>query len=105
MYVAVDTDEEEGSHEGQAEIPGERLRDLETIDEQSDENSGSIAGSSGRLEQDCSEEQGLSGTTDSLPVIPLTHGRDQTGTNATIRVPPRKRAGTRVKEKKRSRFY
>ena len=105
MYVASDTDEEEGSQEGEAEIPGEGLSDLESIDQQGDENSGCIAGSRGRLEEDCSEEEALSGTTDSLPVIRVTRGRDQTGTNTTIRVPPRKRAGTGGKEKKRSRFH
>ena len=105
MYVTSDTDEEEGSQEGDAEIPGEELSDLESIDQQGYENSGCIAGSRGRLEEDCTEEEALSGTTDSLPVRRLTRGRDQTGTNTTIRVPPRKRAGTGVKEKKRSCFH
>jgi len=105
MYVASDTDEKEGLHEGEAEIHGEGLSDLESIDQEGDENSGSIAGSRGRLEEHCSEEEALSGTTDSLPVIGVTHGRDQTGTNTTIRVPPRKHAGTAGKEKKRSRFH
>ena len=104
MYVECDTDEEEGAQEGEAEIPGEGRSDLESIDRQGDEDSGSIAGSRGRLEEDCSEKEALSGTTDSLPVISVTRGRDQTGTNTTIRVPPRKRAGTGGKETKRSRF-
>ena len=52
MYVASDTDEEEGSQEGEAEIPGEGLSDLESMDQQGDENSGCIAGSSSRLEED-----------------------------------------------------
>jgi len=56
MYVAYDTDGEERSQEGEAEIPGEGLRDLESIDQQGDDNSGCIAGSSGRLEEDCSEQ-------------------------------------------------
>jgi len=105
IYVASDTDEEEGSQEGEAEIPGEGLRDLESIDQEGDTNSGCIAGSRGCLEEDCWEEEALSGTTDSLPVICVTSGRDQTGTNCTIRVPPRKCAGTGGKEKKRSRFH
>jgi len=56
MYVASDTDGEERSQEGEAEIPGEGLRDLESIDQQGDDNSGCIAGSRGRLEEDCSEQ-------------------------------------------------
>jgi len=94
MYVASDTDEEEGSQESEAEILGEGLSDLESIDQLGDESSGCIAGSTGRLEEDCSVEKVLSGTTDSLPVIRVTRGRDQTGTNTTIRVPPRKCTGT-----------
>ena len=105
MYVASDTIEEEGSQEGKAEIPGEGLSDLESINQQGDEGSGFIVHSRGRVEEDCSEEEALSGTTDSLRVIPVTHRRDQTGTNTTIRVPPRKHAGTGGKEKKRSRFH
>jgi len=105
MYVASDTDEGEGSQEGEAEIPGEGLSDLESIVQQGDENSGCIAGSWGRLEEDCSGEEAQSGTTDSLSVIRVTRGRDQTGTNTTIRVPPRKRAGTGGKENKRSCFH
>ena len=104
-YVASDTDEEEGSQEGEEVIPGEVLSDLDTIDQQGDEDSGCIAGSTGPVQQDCSEEEALSGTTDSLPVISVTRGRDQTGTNSTIQVPPSKRAGTGGKEKKRSRFH
>jgi len=105
MYVAWDTDEEEGSQESEAAIPGERLSDHESIDQQGDESSGCIAGSRGHLEEDCSEEEALSGTTELLPVIRVTCGRDQTGTNTTIRVPPRKCAGSGGKEKKRSRFH
>jgi len=105
MYVASDTDEEEGSHEGEAKIPGEELSHLQSIDQQGDEGDGCIAGSRGHLEADCCEEEALSGTTDSLQVIPVTQGRDQTGTNTIIRVPPRKRAGRVRKEKKTSRFH
>jgi len=104
-YIASETDEEEGSQEGKAEIPGEGLRNLESIDQQGDASSGSIARSSARPEEDRSEEDALSGTTDSLPVIHVTRGRDHTGTNTTIRVPPRKPTGTGGKEKKRSRFH
>jgi len=100
MYVASDTHEENGSQEGEAEIPSEGLSDLESIDQQGDESSSSIAGSRGRLEEGCSEEEALSGTTDSLPVIRVTRRRDQTGTNTMIRVPPRKRAGTGRKKRK-----
>jgi len=32
MYVASDTDQEEGLQQGEAEIPGEGLSDLESID-------------------------------------------------------------------------
>ena len=105
MYVACDTDEEEDSQEGEAEIPGEGLSDLESIDQQGDEGSGRIAGSRGRLKEDCSKQEAQRGTTDSLLVIRVTCGRDQTETNTTIRVPPRKCAGTGGKEKKRSRFH
>jgi len=105
MYVASDTDEEEGSQEGGAEIPGEGLSEHESIDQQGDEDSGSIAAARGRLWEDCSEGEALWGTTDALPVIRLTGRRQQTGTNTTIRVPPSKRAGTGGKEKKRSRFH
>jgi len=105
MYVASNSDEEEGSQEGEAEIPGEGLSDLGSIDQQGDENSDCIAGSRGRQEEDCSEEEALSGTTDSLPIIHVTRGRDQTASNTTIRVRPRKRAGTRGEEKKRSRVH
>jgi len=105
MYVASDTDEEEGSQEGEAEIPGQRLSDLASIDQQGDEDSGCIGGSRGRLEEDCSEEEALSGTTDSLPVIHVARGRHQTGTNTPIQVLPRKRARTGGKEKKRSHFH
>jgi len=31
MYIVSDTDEEEGSQEGEGEIPGEELSDLESI--------------------------------------------------------------------------
>ena len=105
MYVASDTDEEEGSKECEAEIPGEGLSDLESIDQQGDENSHGIVGSRGRLEEDCLKEEALSGTTDSLPVIRVTRGRDPTGTNTRFRVPPRKRTGTWAKEKKTSCFH
>jgi len=84
MYVASDTDKEAGSQEGEAEIPREGLSDLESIDQLPDENSACIAGSRGRLEEDCSEEEALLGTTDSLPVIGVTRGRHLTGTNTTI---------------------
>jgi len=105
MYVASDTDKEEGSQEGEAEIPGQGLSDLESIDQQGDEDSGCRAGSRGRLEEDFSEEEALSGTTDALPVIRVTRRRDQTGTNTTIRVPHGTSAGTGGKAKKRSRFH
>jgi len=55
--------------EGEAEIPGEGLCDLESRDQEGDENSGCISDSRGCLEEDSSEEKALSGTTDSLPVI------------------------------------
>jgi len=86
-------------------MPGAGLSDLESITQQGDESSCCIAGSRGRLEEDCSEEEALSGTTDSLPVIRVTRGRGQTGSNTMIRVPPRKRAGNGGKEKKRSLFH
>jgi len=105
LYVASDTDEEEGSQESEAAIPGEGLSDHESIDQQGDENSGCIAGSRGRLEEDCLEEEALSGTTESLPVIRVTRGRDQTGTNTTIRVAPGKRARCGGTEKKKSRLH
>jgi len=105
MYVASDTDEEEGSQEGEVEIPGEGLSDLESINQQGDEDSSYIADSRGCLEEDCWDEEALSGTSNSLPVLCLTRGKDQGGTNTTIRVPPRKRAGTGWKAKKRSRFH
>ena len=76
IYVASDTDKEEGSQEGEAEIPGEGLRDLESIDQQADEDSGCGAGSRGRLQVDCSEEEAQGGTADSLPVIRITYQRD-----------------------------
>ena len=47
MYVASDTEEEEGSPEGEGEIPGEGLSDLESIEQEGAENSGCIAGSAG----------------------------------------------------------
>ena len=86
-------------------LPVKDRSDLESIDQQGDEDSSCIAGSRGRLEEECSEEEALSGTSDSLPVIRVTRGRDQKGTNTTIRVPLRKRAGTGGKEKKRSGFH
>ena len=60
MYVASNTEKEEGSQEGKAEIPGQGLSDLESLDQQGDENSGCIAGSRGRPEENCSEKQALS---------------------------------------------
>jgi len=105
MYIASDTDKEEGSQEGDAVIPGEGLSDLESINQQGDESSGCIAGSMCRLDADCAELRALLGTTNSLPVIHVTRKRDQTGTNTTFRVPPRKRAETRGKEKQRFRFH
>jgi len=86
-------------------MPGAGLSDLESIAQQGDESSGCIAGSMGRLGEDCSAEEALSAITDSLPVIRVTRRRGQTGTNTTIRVPPRKRAGNGGKEKKRSLFH
>ena len=59
MYVASDTDEEEGSQEGEAEIPDEGQSELESIAHQGDEGSGCIAASRGRLEEDCSEAEAL----------------------------------------------
>jgi len=44
MYVASNTDKEEGSQEGEAEIPGEGLSNLDNINQQGDENSSCIAG-------------------------------------------------------------
>jgi len=59
LYVASDTDEEEGSKEGEAQIPCEGLSDLESIDQQCDENPSCIAGSTGPLEADCLELKAL----------------------------------------------
>ena len=56
MYVASDTNEEEGSQDGEAEIRGDLLSDLESIDQQGDEDSGCIAASRGRLEEACSDQ-------------------------------------------------
>ena len=58
------------------EIPCEGLSDHESIDQQGDESSGCTAGSRGRLEEDCSEEEAQGGTADSLPVIRITYQRD-----------------------------
>jgi len=44
IYVASDTDQEEGSQDGEAEIPCEGRSDLESIDQQGDEDSGCTAG-------------------------------------------------------------
>jgi len=55
MYVASDTDEEEGSQEVEAEIPSEGLSNLESLDQLGDEGSGPIPRSRGCLEEDCSE--------------------------------------------------
>ena len=76
MYVASDNEEEAGSQEGEAGIPGEGVSDLESINQQGDEDSGRIAGSWDRLEGDGSEEEALSGTTDSLLFIRVMRGRD-----------------------------
>ena len=105
MYVASDTDEEEGSQEEEAEVSSEGLSYLESIDQRGDENSGCIEGSRGHQGEVYSEEEVLSGICDSLPVIHVTRKRGQAGTNTKIRVPPRKHAGTGGKEKKRSRFH
>jgi len=105
MYVASHTEQEEGSQEGKAEIPGEGLSDLKTIDTEDDEGSGCIEGSSGHLEEDCLVEEALVGTNGSLPVIRVTSERHQTGTNSRIRVPTWKRAATGGKDKNRSRFH
>jgi len=94
MYVAYGTDEAEGSQEGEVEILGEGLCDLESIDQQGDEGSGSIAGAMCLMEGDCAEQKALWGTTDSLPVIRLTRGRNWTPTNTRIGVLPRKRVGS-----------
>ena len=104
MDVASDTDEEEGSLEGDVEILDEGLDNLESIHQQVDKSAGCIGGSKWCLEEDCSEEEALSGTTDSLPVLCVCP-RDQTGTHTTIRVAPRKHAVTRVKEKNTSCFH
>jgi len=105
MYVASHTDQEDCSQEGEAEIPGEGLSDLESIDQQGDAISGCIARSTGCQEEVCSEEEARSGPTDLLPVICVTRGGEPTATNTTIRVPPRKGAGTGGTEKKRTRFH
>jgi len=55
MYVASDSDEGEGSQEDEADIAGDRLSDVESIDQQGDENSSCLAGPRGRLEQHCSQ--------------------------------------------------
>jgi len=103
MFVASETEEEEGAQEGGGQISGEKHSDLESIDQLDDRNSGCIENSGGDSEDVFSEEQAQLGTCDSLPVIRVLRGREQT--NTTIRVPPRKRAGTGGKEKKRSRFH
>jgi len=85
MYVASNTNEEEGAQEAEVEIPGEGLSNLARVDQLADEGYWCRAGSKGRLEGDCSnEEEAISGTTDSLLVIHVTHRTDQPGTNTTI---------------------
>jgi len=59
IYVASDTDEEEGSQESEEEMPGEGLSDPESIDPQGDEGCGCIPGSRAGLEEACSEEEAL----------------------------------------------
>ena len=99
MYVASDKNEDEGSQAGEAEIPREGLSDLESIDQPGDKDSGCIQASRGRLAEHSSEEEALSGSTDSLPLIRMTRGGDQIGTNTTFRVQAQLRAGTAGKEK------
>jgi len=53
------------------------------MDQQGDKGSGYRAGSRGHLEEDCSEEEALLGTTDSPAVIRVTHRRELIGTNTT----------------------
>jgi len=105
MYVASDTDEEEGLQESEAEIPGEGLSDLGSIDKQGDEGSGCIAGSRGHLEEECSEEEALSETTDSLPVICATAEETRQELILRFEFHPGSVPELGGKEKKRSRFH
>jgi len=74
MYIASEKHELEGLQEAEGEIPSRGVSHGEWIDQQGDEDSRRIARSSRRQEEDCSEEQALSGTTDSRRVISVTCG-------------------------------
>ena len=100
MYVAADTEEEEGSADEEPQISGEEMDDL---DEGDNPDVGHIEGLAGHQAEVCSEGAQL-GNAESLPVIRVTRRKGRTDSNSAVGVTTRKHTGTGGKEKKKSRF-
>jgi len=101
MYVAADTEGEEGSTDEEPQILGEELGDLNHEGDSPDV--GHIEALAGHQAEVCSREAQL-GNTKSFPVLRVTRGKGRTDFEAAVGVTTRKRTGTGGKEKKKSRL-
>ncbi|PUU76134.1 hypothetical protein B9Z19DRAFT_1130175 [Tuber borchii] len=96
MYVAANTEEEEGSTQEEPQISGEEMGDLESNHEGDNLDVGHIEGLAGHLEEICSKEAQL-GNTDSFPIIRVIQRKGRPDSNAAVVVTTRKRTGAAPK--------
>jgi len=101
MYVAADTEGEEGSTDEEPQISEEEIGDLDHEGDSPD--IGHIEALAGHQAEVCSREAQL-GNTKSFPVLRVTRGKGRTDFKAAVGVTTRKRTGTGGKEKKKSRL-
>jgi len=101
MYVAADTEGEEGSTDEKPQISGEETGDLDHEGDSPDV--GHIEALAGHQAEVCSRKAQL-GNPESFPVLQVTRGMSRTDFKAAVGVITRKRTGTGAKEKKRSRL-
>jgi len=101
MYVAADTEGEEGSTDEEPQISGEEIGDLDHEGDSPDV--GHIEALAGHQAEVCSREAQL-GNTESFPVLRVTRGKGRSDFKAAVGVTTRKRTGTGGKEKKKSRL-
>jgi len=101
MYVAADTEGEEGSTDKEPQISGEEIGDLDHEGHSPDV--GQIEPLAAHQAEVCSME-GQLGNTESFPVLRVTLGKGRTDFNTAVAVTTTKRTGTGGKEKKKSRL-
>jgi len=101
MYVAANTEGEEGSTDEEPQISGEEIGDLDHEGDSPDVDH--IEALAGHQAEVCSREAQL-GNTESFPVLQVTRGKGRTDFKAPVGVTTRKRTGTGGKEKKHSRL-